>query len=418
MHYFQYRNDSMYCEDMPLDRIAAETGTPCYVYSRATFERHFTHLDEALSGMPHVICFAVKANSNLAVLNLLAELGAGADIVSGGELYRAVKAGIPPERIVFAGNGKTAAELRQAIGQRIMMINVDSEGELRLLDQVAAEMQTAAPIALRVNPDVDPNTHPYIATGLKKTKFGVAIEQAVEYYRRAASSDNLNIVGIHTHIGSQITDVEPFVESVAKLADLAAELRNEDIDLRYIDLGGGIGITYRDEDPPSYESYAESIAPHVARSGCTLVVEPGRSIAGNAGILLTRVLYVKRGATKQFIVVDAAMNDLMRPTLYDSYHEIVPVDRTEVSDRVTVDVVGGICESGDFLARNRDMPPVAEGDLLAVMSSGAYGASMSSTYNSRPLVPEVLVDGTAYRVVRRRQTFDEMISLETDIAGS
>ncbi len=297
-----------------------------------------------------------------------------------------------------------------------MMINVDSDGELRLLDRVAADMGVVAPIALRVNPDIDPNTHPYIATGLKKTKFGVAIEDAVEYYRQAATSPHLNIIGIHTHIGSQITEVGPFVESVSKLADLALELRGDDIGLRYIDLGGGIGITYHDEEPPSYESYAEALAPHVERSGCTLVVEPGRSIAGNAGILLTRVLYVKRGAAKQFVVVDAAMNDLMRPTLYDSYHEIVPVGEYDESDRFTVDVVGGICESGDFLARERDMPRVAEGDLLAVMSAGAYGSSMSSTYNSRPLVPEALVDGADYRVVRRRQTFDEMVALETDIA--
>jgi len=415
MNHFVRKDGELYCEETALARIAADVGTPCYVYSRATFERHYRHLDDALSGTPHMICFAVKANSNMAVLRLLAGLGAGADVVSGGELYRAVRAGIPAGKIVFAGNGKTEVELRQAVDCGIMMVNVDSEGELRLLDEVAADMDAVVPIALRVNPDIDPNTHPYIATGLKKTKFGVAIEHAVEFYHRAAASRHLKIVGIHTHIGSQITEVEPFVESVSKLADLAIELRRNDIDLEYIDLGGGIGITYQDEEPPSYESYAEAIAPHVARAGCTLVVEPGRSIAGNAGILLTKVLYVKRGAVKQFVVVDAAMNDLMRPTLYDSYHEIVPVVERDDSAMFTVDVVGGICESGDFLARERDMPQVAEGDLLAVMSAGAYGSSMSSTYNSRPLVPEVLVDGAEVHVVRRRQTFDEMLALETEI---
>ena len=416
MNHFVRKDGKLYCEETALARIAADVGTPCYVYSRATFERHYRHLDDALSGMPHVICFAVKANSNVAVLHLLAGLGAGADVVSGGELFRAVRAGIPAGKIVFAGNGKTETELRQAVDCGIMMVNVDSEGELRLLEEVAADMDAVVPIALRVNPDVDPNTHPYIATGLKKTKFGMAIEHAVEYYHRAAASQHLKIVGIHTHIGSQITDVDPFVESVSKLADLAIELRRDDINLQYIDLGGGIGITYQDEEPPSYECYAEAIGPHVARAGCTLVVEPGRSIAGNAGILLTKVLYIKRGAVKQFVVVDAAMNDLIRPTLYDSYHEIVPVVERDDSGRFTVDVVGGICESGDFLARERDMPRVAEGDLVAVMSAGAYGSSMSSTYNSRPLVPEVLVDGAEVHVVRRRQTFDEMLELETDVA--
>jgi diaminopimelate decarboxylase len=415
MNHFVRKDGELYCEETALARIAADVGTPCYVYSRATLERHYRHLDDALSGMPHVICFAVKANSNVAVLHLLAGLGAGADVVSGGELYRSVRAGMPAGKIVFAGNGKTEAELRQTVECGIMMVNVDSKGELRLLEEVAADMDAVVPIALRVNPDVDPKTHPYIATGLKKTKFGVAIEDAVEHYRRAAASRHLKIVGIHTHIGSQITDVEPFVESVSKLADLAIELRRDDIDIEYIDLGGGIGITYHDEEPPSYESYAEAIAPHVARAGCTLVVEPGRSIAGNAGILLAKVLYVKRGAAKQFVVVDAAMNDLMRPTLYDSYHEIVPVVERNDSARFTVDVVGGICESSDFLARERDMPQVKEDDLVAVMSAGAYGSSMSSTYNSRPLVPEVLVDGAEVHVVRRRQTFDEMLALETDI---
>jgi len=415
MHHFEYKSGELRCEETSLNRIAAEVGTPCYVYSRATFERHFAHLDDALSGMPHVICFAVKANSNMSVLRLLAGLGAGADIASGGELYRALEAGIPAEKIVFAGNGKTESELRQAVERGIMMINVESEGELRLLDGVAAEMGAVAEVALRVNPDIDPKTHPYIATGLKKHKFGIAIDHAVEYYHRAASSDHIKIVGIHTHIGSQITELGPFVESVEKLADLAVGLRGNDIDLQYIDLGGGIGITYHNEDPPSYESYAAAIAPHVGRSGCTLVVEPGRSIAGNAGILLTRVLYVKRAETKTFVVVDAAMNDLMRPMLYGSYHEIVPVVPRNGSDRFTVDVVGGICETGDFLARDRDLPRVVEGDLLAVMSAGAYGSSMSSTYNSRPLVAEVLVDGAQARIVRRRQTFEELIALETDM---
>ncbi len=412
MHHFKHIDGELHCEQTPLKKIAEEVGTPCYVYSRATFERHYTHMDKALGCMDHVICFAVKANSNLSVLRLLAELGAGADVVSGGEMFRALESGIPADKIVFAGNGKTERELRQAIENGIMMINVDSESELRLLERVAESMDAVAPVALRVNPDVDPKTHPYISTGLKKNKFGVSIDRAIECYRRAAASSHLDIVGIHSHIGSQITEVEPFVESVSKLSDLALKLGDEGIKLRYIDLGGGIGITYRNEDPLTYEKYAQSIAPYIERAGCSLVVEPGRSISGNAGILLTRVLYVKEGETKTFVVVDAAMNDLMRPSLYDSYHAIVPVTEKTGSDTFVVDVVGGICESGDFLARDREIPRVAEGDLLAVMSAGAYGSSMSSTYNSRPLVPEVLVDGDEARVVRRRQTFDEMVALE------
>lgn len=413
MHHFDYKNGEMYCEERSLRSIADMVGTPSYVYSRATFVRHFDHLDKALGCIDHVICFAVKANSNLSVLSILGDMGSGADVVSGGELCRAMEAGMPADKIVFAGNGKTETELELAVERGIMMVNVDSKGELCLLERVAKRVGKVAPVALRVNPNVDPKTHPYISTGLKKNKFGVAIDRAVECYRHAAASPHLEIVGMHSHIGSQITEVGPFVDSVSKLADLAVQLRDEGINLQYIDLGGGIGITYDDENPPTYESYAEAIAPHVERAGCALVVEPGRSIAGNAGILLTKVLYVKRGETKTFVVVDAAMNDLMRPVLYDSFHAVVPVKECAgTAETFTVDVVGGICETGDFLARDRNMPVVAEGDLLAIMSAGAYGSSMSSTYNSRPLAAEVLVDGSDAEIVRRRQTFEEMVALE------
>jgi len=413
VHYFQYSNGMLFCEDVPVTKIADEIGTPLYLYSQGTFLRHYRHLDQALSEIEHMICFALKANSNVAVSRVLAREGAGAEVVSGGELYRAITAGVPGDKIVFNGNGKTEAELSYGLDSDILMFCVDSEQELDLLNAVAKRAGRNAPIAMRVNPDIPVETHPYVATGLKESKFGLQIDRAMACYEFAARADNLEVVGIHAHLGSQLLDVAPFEECVSRLAEAVKELKRQSIDIRHIDLGGGLGIRYNDEEPLSYEKYADTVAPYARDVGCTIVLEPGRSIVGNAGILLSRVLYVKQRCEKTFIVVDAAMNDLIRPAMYGSYHEILPVaEPGHVEKRMRADVVGGICESGDFLARNRELSAVQSGDLLAVMSAGAYGAAMSSTYNSRPLVPEVLVSGDTFKVIRRRQSYEEMVSLE------
>jgi len=415
VHYFQYSNSMLFCEDAPVTRIADEVGTPLYLYSQGTFLRHYRRLDEALSEIEHIICFALKANPNVAVSRVLAREGAGAEVVSGGELYRALTAGVPGDKIVFNGNGKTEAELDYALDSDILMFCVDSEQELDLLNAVAQRAGRKAPIAVRLNPDIPVETHPYVATGLKESKFGLQIDRAMACYEFAARADNLEVVGIHAHLGSQLLDVAPFEECVSRLAGAVRELKERSIDIRYIDLGGGLGIRYNDEEPLSYEKYADTVAPYARDAGCTILLEPGRSIVGNAGILLTRVLYVKQSYEKTFVVVDAAMNDLVRPAMYGSYHEIVPVaEPNHGHEKTRADVVGGICESGDFLARDRDIAPVKAGDLLAVMSAGAYGAAMSSTYNSRPLVPEVLVSGDTFKVIRRRQSYEEMISLEVE----
>ena len=413
MHYFQYSNGTLFCEGVPVPTVADEVGTPLYLYSQGTFLRHYRRLDRALSGTKHIICFALKANPNIAICRALASDGAGAEVVSGGELDRALRAGVPGERIVFNGNGKTESELRYALDSDILMFCVDSEQELDLLDAVAKRAGRNAPIAVRVNPDIPVETHPYLATSLKESKFGVATDRAIACYEFAARADNLDVVGIHAHIGSQLVDLTPFEESVSRLAESVRELKKRHIDIRYIDLGGGLGITYSDEEPPSYEEFADAVVSYARDVGCAVVLEPGRSIIGNAGILVTRVLYVKRGEAKTFVVVDAAMNDLIRPSLYGAYHDIVPVAEPDHEDaKVRADVVGGICESGDFLARDRELPAVKIGDLLAVMSAGAYGAAMSSTYNSRPLVPEVLVSGDTFKVIRKRPSYEEMVSLE------
>jgi len=413
MHYFKYSDGTFSCENVGIPDIAKAVGTPFYLYSQGTFLRHYRRLDEAFGGTDHIICFAVKANSNIAICRVLAREGAGAEVVSGGELYRAVSAGVPSERIVFNGNGKTEAELEYGLETGILMFCVDSEQELDLLDTVAGRVGRKAPVAVRVNPDIPVETHPHVATGLKESKFGVALSRAMGCYEFAAGAANLEVVGIHAHIGSQLLDLAPFREAVSKLSDAVRELRSRGIDLRYMDFGGGLGITYDDEEPPSYEEYAEMVSEHARDVRCVVVLEPGRSLVGNAGILVTRVLHVKRSDVKTFVVVDAAMNDLVRPTMYGSYHEIVPVAEPDDEGTTTrADVVGGICESGDFLARDRDMPAVESGDLLAVMSAGAYGAVMSSMYNSRPLIPEVLVSGETFRVIRRRPSYEEMVSLE------
>ncbi|HSB68898.1 MAG TPA: diaminopimelate decarboxylase [Candidatus Methylomirabilis sp.] len=409
MNHFHRRGDDLYCEEVPLARIASEVGTPVYVYSHATLTRHFQAFDEAFAGVPHLICFALKANANLAVLKLFADLGGGLDVVSGGELFRGLRAGVPPERIVYAGVGKTRDEIAFALKSDILMFNAESDQELRLIHAVASDMGARARVALRVNPDVDPHTHPYIATGLRQSKFGIDIDRAVEEYEVARGLPSLEVVGIHQHIGSQITSVGPFVDSLEKTADLTRRLRAQGMDIRYIDVGGGLGITYKDEEPPLPAEFARALLGVIRDLGATVVLEPGRVLVGNAGILLARVLYTKEGPAKSFLVVDAGMNDLARPSLYGSYHAIRPVRRMAGRDEVTVDVVGPICESGDFLAKDRTLPRYEVGELLAVMSAGAYGHTMSSNYNARPRAPEVMVRGDRYAVVRDRETYEDLL---------
>ncbi len=405
---FEYRNGFFHGEDVSVSAVADRIDTPFYLYSHAALTDNFRAFDGAFSGMPHLTCFAVKANSNLAVLSLFAKEGGGADIVSGGELFRALRAGVPADRIVFAGVGKKRSEIQAALEAGIRMLNVESREELVAINEVAGRMGKEAPIALRVNPDIDPKTHPYISTGLRKYKFGIAIEEALEHYREARALPNIALVGIHHHIGSQLTEVQPFADALARIVDLVRSLRAEGIDIRQIDVGGGLGIVYKDETPPHPNELAGAVLPLLDGLGCTLVLEPGRALVGNAGILVTRVLYVKHSGGKTFVIVDAAMNDLTRPSLYGAYHAVVPV-RERGGKPVKADIVGPICESGDFLAKDREIPPVSSGDLLAVMSAGAYGFTMSSNYNSRPRVPEVMVRRDHFFVVRERETLDDLV---------
>jgi diaminopimelate decarboxylase len=411
---FRYRDSELSCEDVPLRVVAAAVGTPTYVYSKAALLASFAAYDRAFAAVPHLLCYSVKANGNLGVLATLARAGAGADIVSGGELYRALRAGIPPRKIVFSGVGKTREEMREALKADIMLFNVESASELRVLDEVASEMGVRAPIALRVNPDVDPQTHPYIATGLKTAKFGIPIGDALAASDEATHRKGVEVVGVQMHIGSQLTKTSPFADSIARVAGLVRDLRARGMDVRYVDVGGGLGIRYREETPPTHVAYADVLVPALRELGVTALLEPGRSLVGNAGLLLTRVLYRKDTADKTFVIVDAAMNDLIRPAFYDAYHEIRPVrEASRPAAAETVDVVGPICESGDFLARDRAMPRAAEGDLLAVMSAGAYGFAMASNYNARPRAAEVLVDGSRYTIVRRRETYEDLVAGET-----
>ena len=420
MHHFVYRQGELFAEEVPVSRIAEEVGTPVYIYSAATLRRHYRVFDEAFSDLPHLVCYSVKANSNLAVLRLLAREGAGADIVSGGELFRALRAGIPPERIVFSGVGKTEREMEEALSAGILMFNVESLGELEALSRVARRLGRPAPFSIRVNPDVDPRTHPYISTGLKKNKFGLPEEVAYRAYLRAKEDPYLRPVGVDCHIGSQLTELSPFVEALRRLKGLYLRLREEGFEeLRYLDLGGGLGIVYGEEEPPPPAAYAEAIKREFRDLDAVLVLEPGRVIAGNAGILVTRVLYVKTNPPsgessegRTFVIVDAGMNDLIRPTLYQAYHRISPVRERPGIESIRADVVGPICESGDFLARERRLPPVSPGDLLCVFSSGAYGFVMASNYNSRPRAAEVLVDGERYFVVRKREDYEDLVRLE------
>jgi len=412
MHHFQQRDGELYAEAVPLREIAARVGTPCYVYSLATLRRHYRVFDDAFAGIAHLICFSVKANSNLAVLRTFAREGSGFDIVSGGELFRALKAGADPGKIVFSGVGKTREEVAYALRSGILMFNVESPGELDVINAVAGELHLKARVALRVNPDVDPKTHPYISTGLKKSKFGIHIQRSLEDYRRARTLPHIAVVGVDCHIGSQLTTMPPFVDALQRIRDLVDRLQGEHFQIRYIDMGGGLGITYNDETPPGPQEYAAALTAGLRGLDATLLLEPGRVIVGNAGILLTRVLYLKSTDEKNFVVVDGGMNDLIRPSLYGSYQGIQPV-RTRNGQKFTADVVGPVCESGDFFAKDRELPAVEPGDLLAVMSAGAYGFVMASNYNTRPRPPEVLVDGDRFHVVRERETLDDLIRGES-----
>ncbi|WGI25354.1 diaminopimelate decarboxylase [Halomonas alkaliantarctica] len=407
MDYFNYRDGVLYAEDVPLSRIADEHGTPCYVYSKATFERHFRAYTEALGGHPHLICYAVKANSNLAVLGLLAKLGAGFDIVSIGELERVLNAGGDPAKVVFSGVAKQAHEMARALEVGIKCFNVESRPELERLNRVAGELGKIAPVSLRVNPDVDAGTHPYISTGLKDNKFGIPVDEALDVYELAASLPNLKVKGLDCHIGSQLTETAPFLDALDRLLMLMERLRERGIEIEHLDLGGGLGVPYRDEKPPQPFDYASQLLARLSRweggEALTLLFEPGRSIAANAGVMLTRVEFLKPGETKNFAIVDAAMNDLIRPALYQAWQAIVPVDTRQTRESALYDVVGPVCETGDFLGKERELA-IDEGDLLAVRSAGAYGFVMASNYNSRPRAAELMVDGDSCHVVRARET--------------
>jgi diaminopimelate decarboxylase len=412
MHHFNYQDNELYCENVPVREIVRDTGTPCYLYSYATLHQHFSVFDGSFKGMPHLTCYSVKANASLAVLGLFASLGGGADIVSGGELFRARTAGIPADRIVYSGVGKTKAEIDYALRENILMFNIESEQELEAINERASVLKTVARIALRVNPDVDPKTHPYISTGLKKNKFGIDMDQALKAYERARDLDCVEVVGIDCHIGSQLTDVAPFIEALRRLKLLVGRLQEKGIKIGYLDLGGGLGISYHEENPPHPREYAEAVVQELRDLPCTLIVEPGRVLVGNAGILLTKVLYTKKTPSKEFIVVDAGMNDLIRPSFYGSYHEINPVIKIPRESR-TFDVVGPICESSDFLARDRILPAMECGELLAVMSAGAYGFVMSSNYNARPRAAEVLVKDDHFYITRERESWEDLIRGES-----
>jgi diaminopimelate decarboxylase len=416
MHHFEYRGDELYCEEVPLAKIAAEVGTPVYVYSYATLERHYKVFDSALGGHKHIVCYAMKANSNLAVLRALVALGAGVDTVSRGEIFRALKVGADPKKIVFSGVGKREDEIAYALEQGILAFNVESASELHAIDRVAARLGKRAPISLRINPDVDAETHPYISTGLKKNKFGIPVAEARKTFLEARAMKHLEVIGIDAHIGSQLTKTSPFKDAIARLGELARSLVNEGINIRYVDIGGGLGIPYNQEDPPSPAEYGRAIEEAMSAFrglDVTLICEPGRVIVGNAGVLVTRTLYLKQGEIKNFVIVDAAMNDLIRPAFYDSYHAIWPVKKQSGPQSYVADVVGPICETGDFLARDRSLAQKpAEGDLLALMSAGAYGFTMSSNYNTRPRVAEVMVKGSEYAIVRKREELEDMVRNE------
>ena len=408
---FTHRNDTLHCEDVPLRDIVDAVGTPVYVYSLARLRDAFRAFDEAFADSRHLVCFSVKANSNLAVLRAFVNEGSGFDIVSGGELFRVLKAGADPRKVVFSGVGKTREEMEYALRSGILMFNVESEQEMEALNEVAGSMGVTAPVSFRINPDVDPQTHPYISTGMKKSKFGIAIDPAAAAYRRAIALPHVEVVGVDCHIGSQLTSTSPFADAAERVRAFIEVLQREGANIRYVDLGGGLGIRYDDEQPPDPKDYARALTEGVRGLDVTLVLEPGRSMVGNAGILVTRVLYLKRTEAKNFVVVDGAMNDLIRPSLYGAFQGLQPVDRREV-EPMTADVVGPICESGDFLAQDRTIQTPEPGDLMAVMSAGAYGFTMASNYNTRPRAAEVLVDGKQFAVVRERETLETLVAGE------
>ncbi|HLC26809.1 MAG TPA: diaminopimelate decarboxylase [bacterium] len=407
---FAYRDRLLYCEGLSVAQIAGRIGTPFYLYSSQSMQEQFRDYDRAFASIPHVICFSMKANSNLAVVRLFVNEGGGVDIVSGGELFRAVRAGADPKKIVFSGVGKTREEIAGALKSGILMLNVESLPELRTIDHVAQELGLKAPVALRINPDVDPHTHDYTATGKKESKFGIDLDQAMDGYRLTRSLNHLEVVGVDVHIGSQITEVEPYELALVKVKSFVDQLRSEGFGIRYFDFGGGLGIPYKDEKPPSPREFADRVLPILSAMDVTVIFEPGRFLVGNGGILVCKVLYVKDSNARSHVIVDAAMNDLIRPSLYGAYQEIIPVSLPlETDRRVTADVVGPVCESGDFLGKDREIPPVQVGDMLAVLGAGAYGFTMSSNYNSRPRVPEALVRGGEFHVVRRRETFEDLV---------
>jgi diaminopimelate decarboxylase len=411
MDYFDYRSGQLFAEDVAVSDVSEQFGTPAYIYSRATFERHWHAFDDAFSGQAHSVCYAVKANSNLAVLNVLAKLGSGFDIVSSGELARVLAAGGRADRTVFSGVGKTVAEIRHALELNIRCFNVESIPELERINSIAGELATKAPISIRVNPDVDAQTHPYISTGLKENKFGIAIEQAESVYAQAQQMTNLEIVGIDCHIGSQLTSVSPFVDALKRVLTLIDKLAEQGINLKHLDIGGGLGIQYDDETPPSPTEYAAALRELLVDRDLEILLEPGRAIAGNAGILVTKVEYIKPTEDRQFAIVDAAMNDLLRPALYQSWQKIQPVVQDETLQTENYDIVGPICETGDFLGKDRALA-IKQGDLLAIRSAGAYGFTMSSNYNSRPRVAEVMVDGDQVYLVRERETVESLFAGE------
>lgn len=412
MNYFNYRRGEIYCENVPIREIAEAVGTPLYVYSYRTFERHFRVFDKAFQKIPHLVCYSCKANANGSLLRTINKLGGGADIVSGGELYKALRAGIPHNKIVFSGVGKTEEELRAAIKADILMINIESEGELAMLRKLSKNMKRKVPVSIRVNPEIDPKTHPYITTGLKKNKFGVLWNDARRLYHEIAKEKYLVPAGMSSHIGSQILELAPFMEAVKSLKSMVRELRTDGISLTMIDIGGGLGISYKDELPPMPEDYAKVIEIELKGMGLRLILEPGRVLVGNSGIFVTKVLYVKKVPEKTFYIVDGAMNDLVRPSLYNAYHEIKPV-KEKKNSVIKVDIVGPICESGDFLAKDREIAALSQDDLLAVFGAGAYGYSMSSNYNARRRAAEVLVKDREFFIVKKRETFADLVKGES-----
>jgi diaminopimelate decarboxylase len=412
MHHFVYKDDELYCEQVPVAHIADQVGTPFYLYSHATIARHYRVFDEAFNGLNHLTCFSLKSNSNIAVLRALAKEGAGADIVSGGELLRALRAGIPTDKIVYSGVGKTPGDIELALQSDILMFNVESSQELHLVNRIAGKLRDKTTIAIRINPDVETETHPYLTTGSMENKFGIPMKEALHVYEIADGLEHIGLRGISCHIGSQLTDIHPFTKALASLRGLLRELRNRGMEIGYLNLGGGLGITYNDETPPHPHEYASALKEMIKRDSITLILEPGRVIIGNAGILVTRVLYTKSTANKRFIIVDAAMNDLIRPALYNSFHAVQPVKRIH-ADPVKADLVGPVCETGDFFARDRAMPPFEQGELIALMSAGAYGFSMSSNYNSRPRPAEVMVREKQFSIIRAREALEELFRGES-----